>query len=304
MIEPADVSPLLKWAGGKRRQLKTIAPIVIDALNASGGRYFEPFLGGAAMALHLGIGERMILNDAIAELVMFYRTVRDEPALVAWSLSALAIQGVDEENFYRVRDMDPTTLKPEMVAARMFFLNRLGFNGMYRVNKAGGFNVPFGKPDVDRERAAMTAQPYRESIVKRKSRDAIGSLFPHKGKIEAVSRVLKRSHICHGDFEPVINAASRGDVVYCDPPYDGTYNSYTAVGFSEDDQRRLTDACRRANSRGATVLISNSNTDLVHEMYSPWAEIHDTSEGRTINSDTGGRGRASCILAVAKGSNE
>lgn len=279
----AEATPLLKWAGGKRRQLKILVPLIVERLE-HGGRYLEPFLGGGAVALHLGIGERMILNDAIAELVVFYRTVRDEPARVAWALSAYACRGVDEAAYYSVRDERPTD--PIFVAARMLYLNRLGFNGLYRVNVKGEFNVPYGK------------QPYRESVVNRKSADAVTSLFPHKGKIEAVSDALRGARLLHGDFERVIDAAGADDVVYADPPYDGTYNSYNAQGFTESDQRRLAKVLKRARYRGARVLTSNSDTPLVRELYS-WAELLDTKEGRPINADVANRGKAPCVLAVA-----
>ncbi len=287
-IEPMRVSPILKWAGGKRLLLKTIADPILEHLTETGGRFIEPFLGGGAVALHLGL-PNMIVNDAIEELIDFYRIVRDEPALVAWSLSALAIQGVEKDNYYVVRDMDPATLKPQMAAARMLYLNRLGFNGVYRVNKAGGFNVPYGK------------DKYRESAIKRKSRDAIMSLFPHKGKIEAVSRALATTHILCGDFEPVIARAQAGDLIYNDPPYCGTYDSYTAMGFTEADQERLAVELYRANQRGVTILLSNADTDLIRYLYDEWAEILPTTERRSINADTGGRDRVACVLIAAEG---
>lgn len=288
MLEPMGASPLLKWAGGKRLLLKTIVDPILDELSRTRGRYIEPFLGGGAVALHLGL-PNMIVNDAIPELIEFYRSVRDEPALVAWSLSSLAIEGVDEANYYRVRDMDLSTHTPFMRAARMLYLNRLGFNGVYRVNKAGKFNVPYGK------------DKYRESVIKRKSRDAIGSLFPHKGKIEAVSRALATTNIFCGDFADVIVLAKAGDVVYCDPPYDGTYDSYTAMGFAEADQERLAEMLYYANQRGATVMVSNADTELVRYLYGEWAEILPTTERRSINADTGGRGRVPCVLIAAEG---
>ena len=284
---PVNASPLLKWAGGKRKLIKVIADPVLDQLSNTGGRYIEPFFGGGAVGLYLGL-PNMVINDSIIELVDFYQTVRDEPAKVAWALSSLAILGVDEENYYRVRAIDPGAVAPEMRAARMLYLNRLGFNGLYRVNKSGKFNVPYGK------------QNYRESVVKRKSRDAITSLFPHKGKIEAVSRALATTTICLGDFENVIACAVKGDVVYCDPPYDGTFNSYTEDGFGDRDQVRLAVSVYQAARRGATVMISNSDTARIRELYS-WAEIMTTSESRTINADGGGRKPVPCVLIVAEG---
>ena len=277
-------TPLLKWAGGKRRYMKEIVPVIEEHL---AGRYFEPFLGGGALALHFGL-DGMVVNDAIAEAVIMYRAVRDNPGQVAFELSGIACAGVDAENFYRWRDVDPATLTSTMVAARMIFLNKLGFNGVYRVNHKGKFNVPYAKA------------PFRPSIVGRSSRDAITSLFPNKEKFHDVARALRTAHIYHGDFEPIIDLAGLGDVVYCDPPYDDMFNGYTPGWDDVRDQPRLALAIWRACLRGATVAVSNSGTDRVRDLYA-WADIRETRETRTINSDTNKRGvKASCFLIVCR----
>jgi DNA adenine methylase len=286
---PKAASPLLKWAGGKRLLLPVIVDGITSTLDQTGGRYIEPFLGGGAVALHLG-RPGMIVNDAIPELIEFYRTVRDEPALVAWALSSIAIMGVDEKNYYRVRDeTDLGTVGPQMRAARMLYLNRLCYNGVYRVNSKGAFNVPYAK------------DAYRESMVKRKSRDAITSLFPHKGKIEAVSRALMTSEILYGDFQVAVEKAQAGDVVYCDPPYDGTYSAYTNPPFKKEDQERLAEHLYYAHERGAHIVVSNSDTKFIRYLYSEWATIMETEERRAINSDTKGRARVGCVLIAAEG---
>lgn len=278
--------PILKWAGGKRKMRKQICPAIHETLERTGGRYIEPFLGGGAIALDLALGERMILSDFNVELMNLYRTVRDEPALVAWALSALACGGVDKAAYLYVRGMRPE--KPEFQAARMVYLNRLGFNGLYRVNQSGEFNVPYAE------------QKYRESTVKARSRDAVTSLFPHKGKFEAVSDAFKGSTLLSGDFARVMRIAGKGDVVYCDPPYDGTYAGYTPDGFNESDQTRLAVLAHAAWQRGAHVMVSNANTPLIRDIYGDFASIMTTKETRTINSNTNDRKKkASCLLIVA-----
>lgn len=277
-------TPILKWAGGKRKLVPRIAPAIAARLDETGGTYIEPFLGGGAVALALG-RERAVVCDAIPELAAFYQTVRDEPAKVAWALSALACRGVDKDAYLSVRS--ETFDKPEFAAARVLYLNRLGYNGLWRVNQKGKYNVPYGR------------QPYRESVVKRRSRDAVTSLFPHKGKIEAVSDALAAAEILCGDFEPVINRAGPGDLVYADPPYDEQFNQYTAERFSELDQRRLAAALERATHRGAAVLASNSDTPLIREIYA-WAVVESEDENRPINADKAGRGRVPCVLIVGR----
>jgi DNA adenine methylase len=277
------VSPLLKWAGGKRWFLPVASDGIRGYLEKSGGNYFEPFLGGAAMALSLGLPD-MILSDAIEELVEFYETVRDDPADVAWMLSAYAIEGVDKENYLRVRDYRPSTRGSR--AARLLYLNRLCFNGVYRVNKGGTFNVPYGD------------QAYRESVIKRKSRDAIGSLFPHKGKIEAVSEALREATICCVDFELVIEEAGANDLLYVDPPYDEGYSSYTAKKFTKADQERLAEALYYAHKRGAAIIAHNANTEDVNYWYHEWMTMRSVDERRAINSDTANRDGAPCVVAT------
>jgi DNA adenine methylase len=281
--EVKKASPLLKWAGGKRWFLPVAAEGIRKYLQKTGRVYFEPFVGGGAMAFSLG-SAYMTISDAIEELVEFYQTVRDEPALVAWQLSAYAIEGVDKENYLRIRDLEPETAVCR--AARMLYLNRLGFNGLYRVNKSGKFNVPYGD------------QVYRASVVKRKSRDAIGSLFPHKGKIEAVSEALRKAFIVCNDFEPVIKEAGAGDLIYADPPYDGVFGAYTAQNFSKDDQERLAVALYEASERGAAIIAHNANTKDVWYWYHEWMTVIPVGERRIINSDAKNRGAASCVVVT------
>ena len=247
------------------------------------------------MAYALALRERMVLNEAIPEVVNFHRTVRDDPGAIAYALSGLCVAGIDRANFERIRDINPSTLTPEVAAARTVFLNKLGYNGLYRVNKSGKFNTPF-----DDSKAFAPPLCFRPSVVERKCRDHIGSLFPNKEKWHDAAAALAGSKIYCGDFEPIVNAAGAGDVIYADPPYADTYDSYTPEGFPLADHVRLGDALERAYLRGAVVFASNADTELVRNRYQ-WAEVRDSTERRTINAKASERVPAKCVFIGSPG---
>ena len=281
---PTVASPVLKWAGGKKWVIDLVGKGIWGRLQRTRGRYFEPFLGGGALALWLGFSHdepAMILGDMVTPLMEFYRELVSSPGTVAYALSALAIKGVDKESYYRVRDMRPEERLQR--AARMLYLNRLCYNGLYRENKKGDFNVPYGDA------------AYRKSIVGRKSRDAIGALFPHKGKLEAVAEAFRHADLLTQDFAETLATAGDGDVIYADPPYDGTFDTYSASGFGEEGQVRLADELREAHRHEATIIANNSDTPLVRKLYS-WATIVTTKEKRSISCDGETRQRTSCVL--------
>lgn len=294
MKTPTTAAPLLKWAGGKRWFVEAAGWIIadeIDPLFHDTRRYFEPFLGGAAMALYLGTAipelgpaGRMVLTDVLAPLAEFYQVVRDCPGDLAWGLSAVAIPGVSKEDYYRVRDSRPETAIGR--ASRLMYLNRLGFNGLYRENRAGGFNVPYGDSG------------YRASVVGRSARDAIESLFPNREKIQRASDALTGALIGQADFEEAVDAAGAADLVYADPPYDGTFESYASGGFGEGDQERLAAALGRAAARGATIIAHNSLTDRIRDLYRGWG-ILKIAEKRSIAANGAKRARAPSVVMVS-----
>jgi DNA adenine methylase len=286
--------PLCKYAGGKGWLVPQLAPSIASYLRETGGTYVEPFVGGASMALAVSsiidpksgevLVKNLFLSDIVEPLIEFYEIVRDDPGGLAWNLSSLAILGVDEESYYRVRDMRPET--PVGRAARLFYLNRTCFNGLYRENKSGDFNVPYGDA------------VYRKSVVGRSARDAIESLFPNREKIQLVSNALKRAELWAGDFAEPISAAGAGDVVFCDPPYaGGTFNGYSKDGFSAADQERLAEALYFARERGAAIYACNADVEHVRYLYSEWTEIEVVKEQRRIsNTAAEKRPRADCVL--------
>lgn len=278
-MKPAAV-PVLKWAGGKSWLVPKLAPSIQEAL-AGGGRYIEPFLGGASMALALAPA-KAILSDVVQPLIEFYKMLRENPGEVAWELSALGIMGVDEENYYRVRDMRPE--RPVQRAARFLFLNRLSYNGLYRENKKGEFNVPYG------------GAVYRKSMIGRSARDAMDSLFPNKEKLHKIGAALAGAELNAGDFEAGVVTADRGDVVFADPPYDDSFNGYSKTGFGLRDQERLSEELYLAHYRGARVYICNADTENVRRWYS-WATIIPVKEQRRISAPKAeSRARAACVL--------
>ena len=278
-MKPAAV-PILKWAGGKAWLVPKLGPYVQQALTETGGRYIEPFLGGGAMALALA-PEKAILSDVVGPLIEFYKVLRENPGELAWELSALGILGVDKDNFLRVREMRPE--RPVQRAARFLFLNRLCFNGLYRENSKGEFNVPYGQV------------VHRKSIIGRSARDAMDSLFPNKEKMHKVADALKGAELYAGDFESGVVTADRGDVVFADPPYDDTFNGYSKTGFSLRDQERLSEELYLAHYRGARVYACNADTENVRRWYN-WATILPVKEQRRIAASKDSRGRASCVL--------
>lgn len=228
--------PLLKWPGGKRCLLDNILPLVPPCFN----RYFEPFLGGAALFFALR-PERAYLSDNNADLIHAYLQVRDQPESVIRELRKLKNSKSD---YYRVRSSAPQTDSAR--AARLIYLTSLAFNGIYRVNLSGQFNVPYG---------------YKTHL---NPCDEV--------RIRESSMSLKSAVIAHQDFEPALHDAHEGDLVYLDPPYTVAHGNngfikYNAKIFSWGDQLRLAAVARRLAGRGCTVLVSNADHSSIRELY-------------------------------------
>ena len=254
-----SVRPIVKWAGGKRALLPALSALAPGTFR----NYLEPFVGGGSFFFHLA-PECGALGDANADLVELYRTVRDAPAELMTALDRLRPWVEDRDEYYRLRAIEPNDLEPVERAARFMFLNKVGFNGLYRVNRRGGFNVPFG---------AHTSPP---------------TLYDRANLVQAAA-LLRRVSLEHSDFEAVFARAGSGDFAYVDPPYvplttTANFTQYTAGSFGEPDQRRLAETIERAVARGCSVLLSNSDTPLVHELYARY-KIHTLRANRNINSD-------------------
>lgn len=262
-----EALPFLRWVGGKRAFTAQLAGPINDYLDKTGGHYYEPFLGGGAMALHLG-REGMILGDIIEDLAMTFMTVRDEPVELCVLLMEMAEWGSGAEHYYAVRGSEPEGGLE--YAARMIYLNAHCFNGLWRTNKARGMNAAYGK-EPDR---------ITEGLIER---------------IGAAHESLKTSEIHLSDFERILKKAGQGDLVYVDPPYDGTYVGYSGEGFCGVSQDRLASEINEARRRGVAIISHNSDTEKIRSWYSEFTRI-PTKERRSVNRDGEGRGKTNCLL--------
>jgi DNA adenine methylase len=294
---PSGVRPLLKWAGGKRQLIGALAAHFPAAFT----RYVEPFVGSGAVFFHLAAAGRLAgrtvqLCDLNPDLIGCYRALRDHTEAVIDALAALEREHRSRGDvcYYEVRDdrFNPgraallassagpaaaAAAYPIPLAAMVIFLNRTGFNGLFRLNRRGGFNVPAGR--------------YAEPRIC----DA-----PHLRQVAETFRRLDVA-IEHRGFDATLSGAGAGDFVYCDPPYaplsrTSSFASYTADGFTPLDQQRLHDAIVAACRRGARVVLSNSSAAAVVETYRS-AEargaglvVHRVPARRAINSRASARG--------------
>lgn len=235
--------PFLKWAGGKRWLL----PHADNLFPSTFNRYIEPFLGGGAVFFHLR-PQASILSDINQELINTYKAIRDDWELVYRHLE-LHQENHDTEHYYRVRASKPRT--PATKAARMLYLNRTCWNGLYRVNLRGEFNVPIGTKDT---------------------------VLLDSDNFPALAELLQSSQLECRDFEWSIDQAAEGDFVFVDPPYTVKHNlngfiKYNETLFAWKDQVRLRDAVDRAVRRGVKVLVLNAAHDSVREIYSSYNQV-------------------------------
>jgi len=269
------VDPILKWAGGKRQLLADITALFPVTYQA----YHEPFIGGGAVFFHLDPDVGTI-NDLNERLTTFYEVVRDYPdQLIAENKT----HEYAEEYFYQAREKFNRALSQSTVtregriqeASLLLYLNRTCFNGLYRENSDGEFNVPFGRhtnPDWVQEQ-----------------------------RIRKASRSLQGTDVFNTDFDYVLEEATSGDLVYFDPPYEpvsktADFNAYHADGFDRDDQRRLRDTAVELSKKDVAVLISNSPPVAeLYETYDTFAVTY-VDAARTINSDASNRGDVAEVL--------
>lgn len=264
----ARAKPVLKWAGGKSGLLDQLVPHFPRSFE----RYLEPFLGGAAVFLSLHPRVPALLNELNDELFNLYSVIRDRPQHLIRALDELR-SNYSESFYYQLRSEQPQDAVRR--AARTLFLNKTGFNGLYRQNKRGDFNVPFGH------------NPRCPAIYSAEN-------------IALVSERLRNAVLLNLDFENLLAQAGDGDFVYCDPPYEpmsstSSFNSYTRFGFTRDDQVRLKNVCAAAVERGAVVAISNSSAPFIQELYAD-ARVHSIRARRAINADARKRGAIEELL--------
>lgn len=261
------VSPVLKWVGGKRQLLPSIKPMLPKRITS----YCEPFVGGGAVLFDLQ-PKRAIVNDINSDLILVYTVIRDN---VEALIELLETYPNEEGFYYELRNIDREQEKYDKLseiekAARVIFLNKTCYNGLYRVNNAGEFNSPFGK--------------YKNPNI------------VNSPVLRAVSAYFNSSEITFStaDFELVLEQVRRGTFVYLDPPYDpvsdtSSFTGYSKGGFSREQQIQLRECCDRLNARGVKFMLSNSATDFIREQYSNY-HITIVQAKRAINSVASKRG--------------
>jgi len=259
-MDKVRVKPFLKWAGGKSQMLGVLEAYMPKEYN----NYIEPFLGGGAMFFFTR-PLNSILADSNEELINTYTILRDSPYDL---INAIKELKNDEETFYHIRSQDPLKLNEIQRAARFIFLNKTCFNGLYRVNKKGQFNVPYGH---------------------RKSPTIIDDNVIH-----LASNTLQNSKLINSDYSLVLKQyAEENDFIFLDPPYDplnknSDFKRYTKEFFYKEDQIRLKHDFDTLVNKGCKVLLTNSNTDFIINLYSEYhIEICETK--RMINSDASKR---------------
>lgn len=233
---PRPARAFLRWAGSKRQILPLIEAHFV---RGSFERYIEPFAGSACLFFSIA-PKRAILGDINAELMLMYRSVKKSPTEV---LQELKGRRRSKREFLRMRSTDPCTLVPATRAARFIYLNRFCFNGLYRTNQSGRFNVPFGASNTG-------ALPNRDTLL-------------------ACSKALRKARLITGDFESVLRHAKRGDFVYMDPPYAvdtrRVFNEYDSTNFSSKDVKRVRRSMEQLDRSGVKFVVSYAD--------SPEAEI-------------------------------
>lgn len=261
------VSPVLKWVGGKRQLLPLIKPRLPKRITS----YCEPFVGGGAVLFELQ-PKKAIINDINSELILVYTVIRDNVKALIELLETYP----NEENFYYdLRNIDRDQTKYDKLseierAARVIFLNKTCYNGLYRVNNAGEFNSPFGK--------------YKNPNI------------VNAPVLRAVSAYFNSSEITFSsvDFATVLEQLHKGTFVYLDPPYDpisdtSSFTGYSKGGFNREQQIQLRECCDSLNARGIKFMLSNSATDFIKEQYSNY-HITTVQAKRAINSVASKRG--------------
>lgn len=265
-----ETYPIVKWVGGKRQLMFELLKNMPKDYN----RYFEPFIGGGALFFELKPNNAYI-SDMNEELINLYQVVRDN---VDELITDLQKHDISKEYFMEIRNIDRTeeyqNWSDIKKASRFIYLNRTCFNGMYRVNSKGEFNVPFGH--------------YKNPRIL------------DENNLINCSHLLQRTEIKQADFSEVLKKVKKGDFVYFDPPYvplseTSSFTSYTKDGFDIDMQFKLRDVCNELDSMGVKFLLSNSDTKLVNELYENY-NIKNVFASRQINANADGRGKITEVL--------
>lgn len=247
-MEKMKLNPFIKWVGGKRQLISEIEKRLPNNFND----YYEPFVGGGALFMHLE-NHTTTINDFSIELINVYRVIKNDLDKLIMHLDTLEKEHAKnpKEHYLKIREMDREESYTEqsdiIKAARFIYLNKTCFNGLYRVNKKGFFNVPFNGKEV--------VNTYE------------------KDNLLNISQYLNKANIriMNGDFEEAVADAKEGDFIFFDPPYDllktDTFDSYTKEGFGVEGQRRLAKVFKELDAKGCYIMLTNHDTPLINELY-------------------------------------
>jgi DNA adenine methylase len=275
MLKNGLVAPVVKWVGGKRQIINEIMKYVPESYTT----YYEPFLGGGALLFKLQ-PQKAVVNDINHELINLYEVIKDN---VEELIKDLKTHKNEKEYFYKIRELDRkkdeySKLTSVQRASRIIYLNKTCYNGLFRVNKAGEFNTPFGnykKPNIVNETT-----------------------------LKAVSDYFNQAKIrfCSLDFTVVLKGARKGAFVYFDPPYDpvsdtASFTGYDRSGFDRSEQIRLKETCDKLDQKGVKFLLSNSATDFIKDLYKEY-RIEIIQAKRPINSKADKRGEIDEVLVM------
>lgn len=269
------VMPVVKWVGGKRQLISEIDKY----LPSNYSTYYEPFLGGGAVLFHLQ-PHKAVVNDINEELMNLYQVIKDN---VEELIEDLKRHKNEPDYFYKIRELDRdiqkyNELTPVERASRIHYLNKTCYNGLFRVNSQGQFNVPFGR--------------YKNPNI------------VNETTLRAVSNYFNTANIIFKccDFEEAVKGCRKGSFIYFDPPYDpisdtSSFTGYDKGGFDKTEQKRLKDLCDNLNNRGVKFLLSNSETQFILDLYKDY-RIEIVQAKRSINSKGNKRGEVNEVLVM------
>ena len=263
------MKPVIKWVGGKTQLLKELKEIIIPTLKED-SYYYEPFCGGAALALDLE-HKNTILNDLNSELITMYRVIKDNPEELISELKRFQ-NSHNAEFYYYIRNLDRTDALSKISdvakAARTIYLNKTCFNGLYRVNSKGQFNSPIGRTS-----SGKTPDIVQEDLIRE------------------MSKFLKTVQFHNGDYRESLVHAKNGDVVFFDPPYDQDesissegFVGYQKEGWTRKDLEELKIVCDELSSRGVKVVLTNNDTEFVRKLFAGY-NFKEVEVKRSINRD-------------------
>ena len=259
--------PIFRWVGGKTWSLKILNSLIskVNYLN-----YFEPFFGGGALFFSFKQKNKSYLSDINKDLITTYKMIKSNPSEILKKMDSFS-EGKDF--YYKIREENPTC--EINIAARFIYLNKTSFNGIYRVNQKGKFNVPYGEKSINKE-----------------------VLSNH---LEIVSEKLHNAEIFISDFESSLKKIKKNDLVYLDPPYTVTHNQngfikYNEKLFSKDDQLRLSNYIDKIKSKGAFYILSNANHQFIKEIFSKNDKVFELERNSSIGSKIERRGLYSELL--------